>query len=120
MASSTSFLAALAVLPGKGDAPRVIQQFSSIFLVCGRGELWRVYDCATPEGPQAAPTAGSTLPVRIFVALANTTEVRARTFAPNEPRDVDPVSLQTQMIEATAFQLRGPVGAGLGSPPVRP
>ncbi|HTE46335.1 MAG TPA: hypothetical protein VK636_13870 [Gemmatimonadaceae bacterium] len=103
MVSSThSVLAALAVLPGKEAAPRVIQQFTSVFLVSGRGEMWRVFDCAAPNGQHVMPSAHSTLPVRIFLSLGRSQEVRARTFGAHEPRDIDPVSLQTQLEEAGA------------------
>lgn len=100
MVSTGSFLAALAVLPANGNAPRVIQQFSSIFLVSRTGDLWGVHDCASPDGPPTTPSARSSLPVRIFVPLGRKTEMRAYTFAPFESREIDPESLQTQLDES--------------------
>ena len=98
MVSARSVAAALAVIPTKDDAPRVIQQFTSIFLVNRYGELWRVYDSTGPEGAdRKMPSAGSILPVRLFVALARKTEVRVYTFASGEAHDTDPVSLQDQL-----------------------
>src|SRR5438067_10910999 len=98
MVPSSSVAAALAVLPTKDDAPRVIRQFSSIFLVSRYGELWRVYDSAAPDGTdRKMPSVGSTLPHRLFLALARKSEQRVHTFAPGEPRDADPGSLQTQL-----------------------
>ncbi len=98
----TSVAAALAVLPSKdGAEPRVIQQFTSIFLVSRYGELWRVYDSSAPDGAdRRMPSSGSTLPYRIFLALARKTEVRLHTFAPGEAREIDPVSLQGQLDES--------------------
>lgn len=100
MVSTGSFLAALAVLPGQDDAPRVIQQFTSIFLVSRHGDLWRVYDGASPDGAQTTPSPRSTLPVRVFVPLGRKKEMRVRTFAPYEPREIDPESLQMQLDES--------------------
>ena len=98
MLSASSVAAALAVIPTKDDAPRVIQQFTSIFLVNRYGELWRVYDSTAPEGAdRKMPSPGSTLSHRLFVALARKTELRVHTFAPGARHDTDPVSLQEQL-----------------------
>ena len=98
MVSASSVAAALAVIPTKDDAPRVIQQFTSVFLVNRFGELWRVYDSTAPEGAdRKMPSPGSELPIRLFVALARKSEVRAHMFAPGATRDTDPVSLQRQL-----------------------
>jgi hypothetical protein len=98
MVRSSSVAAALAVLPSRDDAPRVIQQFTSIFLVNRFGELWRVYDSTAPAGgDRKMPSAGSTTPYRLFLALAHRTEERVHTFAPGECRDVDPAALQRQL-----------------------
>lgn len=98
----SSVAAALAVLPSKeGAEPRVIQQFTSIFLVSRFGELWRVYDSSAPDGAdRKMPSPGSTLPYRIFLALARKSEVRVHAFAPGEAREVDPHSLQGQLDES--------------------
>jgi len=100
MVSTGSFLAALAVLPGEDDAPRVIQQFTSIFLVSRHGDLWRVCDGDSPDSAQTAPSSRSTLPVRVFAPLGRKHQMRARTFASFEPREVDPESLQMQLDES--------------------
>ena len=54
MLRSSSVAAALAVLPGKDDSPRVIRQFTSMFLVSRHGELWRVYDAGFSRQRRAA------------------------------------------------------------------
>jgi hypothetical protein len=95
---ASSVAAALAVLPTGGDAPRVIQQFTSVFLVSRLGELWRVYDTTDPNGAERLmPSSLSTRRYRLFVALARKTQVRAIEFAERVPRGVDPVSLQEQL-----------------------
>ena len=95
---TSSVAAALAVLPAKDGTPRVIQQFSSVFLVSRLGELWRVYDADDPEsGERVMPTAQSTKPHRLFLTLARAPQVRVFSFAPGAARDLDPVSLQTQL-----------------------
>jgi hypothetical protein len=103
MVPSSSVAAALAVLPTKDDAPRVIRQFSSIFLVSRYGELWRVYDSVAPDGAdRRMPSPGSTFPYRLFLALARKSEVRVHAFAPGEPRDVDPTTLQRELESSVA------------------
>jgi hypothetical protein len=98
MFGSTSVAAALAVIPSRDDAPRVIQQFTSIFLVSRYGELWRVYDSTAPEGAdRRMPSSGSILPLRVFVALARKSELRVHSFALGAAHDTDPVSLQQQL-----------------------
>ena len=102
MVHASSVAAALAVIPTKDDAPRVIQQFTSIFLVNRFGELWRVYDSHAPEASdRKMPSPGSILPVRLFVALARRSEIRAHTFAPGEAHDTDPASLQRQLDDSS-------------------
>jgi len=102
MFSASSVAAAMAVIPTRDDAPRVIQQFTSIFLVNRYGELWRVYDSTAPEGAdRKMPSSGSTLPHRLFVALARKTELRVHTFAADTPHETDPVSLQEQLDDST-------------------
>ena len=98
---SSSVAAALAVLPPRDDAPRVIQQFTSIFLVSRIGEIWRVYDANdVNSADRRMPSEASSRPLRIFVALARKLEIRAHSFAPGESKAVDPLSLQRQLDES--------------------
>ncbi|HXT15238.1 MAG TPA: hypothetical protein VN706_06385 [Gemmatimonadaceae bacterium] len=98
MVPPSSVAAALAVLPADGAEPRVIQQFTSVFLVSRYGELWRVYDSASPDGSERRmPSASSKLPYRLFIALARKFDVRAYAFSANESPDIDPDSLQRQL-----------------------
>ena len=99
MVPTSSAAATLAVLPSRdGAEPRVIQQFTSIFLVGRFGELWRVYDSAAPGGTdRKTPSNGSGLPYRLFLALARKTEVRVHTFADGGSREIDAQSLQAQL-----------------------
>lgn len=98
MIRNTSVAAALAVLPGKDDTPRVIRQFTSIFLVSRAGELWRVYDAESPESAsRQMPSAGSRLPCRVFMALARDEQLRVHRFVEQESHDIDPAVLQQQL-----------------------
>jgi hypothetical protein len=104
IAGSSSVAAALAVLPTDGDAPRVIQQFTSVFLVSRLGELWRVFDVDDPNaGERQMPSSLSTRRYRLFVALARTTQVRVFEFVDRAPRAADPVALQEQL-DASVLQ----------------
>lgn len=106
MVPLSSVAAALAVLPtNDGAEPRVIQQFTSIFIVSRYGELWRVYDSAAPDGAdRKMPSSGSNLPYRIFLALARKSEIRVHTFGPDANREIDPISLQAQLDDSTALK----------------
>ena len=98
MMRSSSVAAALAVIPGKDDSPRVIRQFTSVFLVSRAGELWRVYDADAPDSAdRQMPSAGSHLPYRLFMALARDEQLRVHAFAERESHDIDPAVLQAQL-----------------------
>lgn len=98
MLSTSSVAAALAVLPARDDAPRVIRQSTSIFLVSRHGELWRVYDGeASDVSSRTMPSPQSSHPSRIFVALAHQAETRAHQFASLHDRSIDPAALQEQL-----------------------
>ena len=88
---------ALAVLPPSGPEPRVIQQFTSTFLVDRHGDIWRVYDTNDVDSGERQMPSVSTFPFRVFVALAWNAEMRVHSFARSTARDVDPVSLQAQL-----------------------
>jgi hypothetical protein len=101
MTPSRSVAAALAALPTQDNTPRVIQQFTSIFLVSRYGELWRVYDCEDQEGSaRRMPSTGQRAAARVFVALAREAETRLRPFASGEDHAIDPQVLQRQLDES--------------------
>ncbi|HVX41464.1 MAG TPA: hypothetical protein VHB25_18000 [Gemmatimonadaceae bacterium] len=103
MTMMSSVAAALAVLPPRDDAPRVIQQFTSIFLVSRLGEIWRVYDTNdVNSADRRMPSETSARSLRMFVALARKTEIRVHTFAPGESREIDPAILQRQLDDSVS------------------
>lgn len=78
--------------------PRVIQQFTSIFLVSKCDELWRVYDCGRHDGAgRQMPSDASTARYRLFLALAHKTEVRIHAFDEGASRAIDARALQAQL-----------------------
>jgi hypothetical protein len=87
-----------AALVGRSAEPRVIQQFTSIFLVGRAGELWRVYDSSSPNGAdRTIPSSESSARYRLFLGLARKSEIRAFSFTADGSREIDPVSLQKQL-----------------------
>ena len=102
MVRTSGVAAALAVIPGNDDVPRVIRQFTSIFLVSRAGELWRVYDVETPESTdRLMPSADARVPCRLFMALARDEQVRVHRFDQRDSHELDPVSLQGQLEAST-------------------
>jgi hypothetical protein len=98
MFSSIGVAAALAVLPALDNAPSVIRQFTSVFLVASNGELWQVYDVEAADPLRRhMPTPDSIHPRRVFVAMADQNRMRVYSFAGEGPRNVDPTSLQSQL-----------------------
>jgi hypothetical protein len=101
----TSIAAALAVLPGEDDSPRVIRQFTSVFLVSRAGELWRVYDVDDPQSAdRQMPSPTSQLAWRVFMALARDEQVRVHRFGERESRELDPIVLQQQLDAAERIE----------------
>lgn len=94
----------MAALAGRnGTEPRVIKQFTSIFLVGREGELWRVYDSSSPNGAdRTMPSAESNARYRLFLGLARKSEMRAYAFAADTSREIDPASLQQQLDDSRA------------------
>jgi len=99
-----SVAAALAVLPSTiGDAPRVIRQFTSVFLMSSHGELWRVYETDTPDATDRhIPWRGSSHCYRVFIGLTREGPVRVHAFEPDESRETDPATLQDQLDHSMA------------------
>ena len=90
----------VAALTGRTSSsePRVIKQFTSIFLVGRAGELWRVYDSSSANGAdRTMPSADSSARYRLFLGLARKSEMRAYMFTADGSREIDPVSLQKQL-----------------------
>lgn len=89
---------AAALIGRSTSEPRVIQQFTSIFLVGKVGELWRVYDSSSPNGAdRTMPSTESNARYRLFLGLARKSEMRAYTFTADGSREIDPASLQKQL-----------------------
>lgn len=84
--------------PAVGVQPRVIQQFTSLFLVAQAGELWRVYDSSAPDGvDRQMPTDRTQLRYRLFLSLSGRSEIRACELTDDGPRGIDAKSLQQQL-----------------------
>lgn len=101
--SPTSSLAAVpATGPQQDSAPRVLQQFTSIFLVSRFGELWRVYDCDEADGTnRRMPSETNDAIGRVFVSLTDDVQERLHAFARSEDRRLEPNLLQAQLERST-------------------
>ena len=102
--SPTSSLAAVPSATPQQDSapPRVLQQFTSIFLVSRFGELWRVYDCDEPDGHnRRMPSETRDATGRVFVSLADEPQERLHQFGPSEDRRLEPTLLQAQLERST-------------------
>jgi hypothetical protein len=97
--SPTSSLAAVpSAMPQQDSAPRVLQQFTSIFLVSRFGELWRVFDCEEADGVnRRMPAETHEAAGRVFVALSDEPHERVHMFGASEDRRLEPKLLQAQL-----------------------
>lgn len=87
-----------AAVPQQDSAPRVLQQFTSIFLVSRFGELWRVYDCDEADGTnRRMPSETSDAAGRVFVSLTDDVQERMHAFGKSEDRRLEPSLLQAQL-----------------------
>ena len=88
--------------PQQDGAPRVLQQFTSIFLVSRFGELWRVYDCDETDGTnRRMPSEANDAAGRVFVSLTDDVQERMHPFAKSEDRRLEPNLLQAQLERST-------------------
>lgn len=91
-----------ATAPQQDSAPRVLQQFTSIFLVSRFGELWRVYDCDEADGTnRRMPSEINDATGRVFVSLTDEGQERMHAFGKSEDRRLEPNLLQAQLERST-------------------
>jgi hypothetical protein len=78
--------------------PRVIQQFTAIFLVSREGDVWRVYDSDSLHGwGRRMPSDSSDVVSRVFVGIGRATTKRIHHFKSTEDRSLTADRLQAQL-----------------------
>ena len=74
--------------------PRVLRQFTALFLVTPLGDIWRVYDCEpTGRGLRMPSEAGDTR-ARLFVGMPSARGARLVRLEPDDDHGLSPRSLQ--------------------------
>jgi hypothetical protein len=93
----------LAAVVSSTDAiPRLIRQFSALFLVTPQGDVWRIFDSEGPETEtRSTPTNDPHIWARIFIGSGATPVVRVYRFRDGESRSVNAERLFAQLGSAT-------------------
>jgi hypothetical protein len=87
-----------AVMASTDAVPRLLRQFTDLFLVTPKGAVWRVYDSAEPSGAMRYPSsddAGAT--ARVFIGGGATQQIRVYLFKDGEPRTISADKLHEQL-----------------------
>jgi len=84
------------------ERPRVIQQFTAIFLVSQSGDVWRVYDSESPKGwGRRIPSKNPATRTRVFVGIGQPNGMRVYRFGAEEAREVSAQELQRQLDDSS-------------------
>jgi hypothetical protein len=88
-------------------APRLVRQFTALFLVTPQGDVWRIFDSDEPDGTtRTAPTNDPNVWARIFIGSGSNPVVRIYRFRDGESRSISAERLLDQLAAATAGDLK--------------
>jgi len=89
----------LAAVVASTDAiPRLVRQFTALFLVTPQGDVWRIFDSDGPDAEtRSAPTNDPHVWARIFIGSGTTPVVRVYRFADGEGRSISAERLFEQL-----------------------
>jgi hypothetical protein len=87
-----------AVMASTDAIPRLVRQFSALFLVTPQGDVWRIFDSEGPETEtRSTPTNDPHIWARIFIGSGATPVVRVYRFRDGESRSVNAERLFEQL-----------------------
>jgi hypothetical protein len=90
-----------AVVASTDAVPRLVRQFTALFLVTPQGEVWRIFDSDEPSGEtRFAPTNDPHVVSRIFIGSGPNPIVRVYRFLDGEARSISAERLHEQLAAA--------------------
>jgi hypothetical protein len=92
----------LAAIVASTDAvPRLVRQFTALFLVTPRGEVWRVFDSDDATGEtRCSPSSDPNIRTRVFVGSGPRPQMKVYEFQKDEPRSIGAERLYEQLVAA--------------------
>jgi hypothetical protein len=87
-----------AVMASTDAIPRLVRQFTALFLVTPQGDVWRIFDSDGPDNEtRSAPTNEPHVWARIFIGSGVTPIVRVYRFLDGESRSISAGRLYEQL-----------------------
>lgn len=87
-----------AVMASTDAVPRLVRQFTALFLVTPQGDVWRIFDSDDANGEtRFAPSSDPNVRTRVFIGSGARPVVKVYTFAPGEPRSISAERLYDQL-----------------------
>ena len=90
-----------AVMASTDAVPRLVRQFTALFLVTPQGSVWRVFDSDDASGESRyAPSSDPRVATRVFIGSGAKPLIRVYAFPPGEPRSISADRLYDQLLAA--------------------
>jgi hypothetical protein len=90
-----------AVVASTDAVPRLVRQFTALFLVTPQGDVWRIYDSDDANGEgRFAPTNDPNVTTRVFIASGAQPDMKLYRFRDLEPRSISAERLNEQLVAA--------------------
>ena len=92
----------LAAIVASTDAvPRLVRQFTALFLVTPQGEVWRVFDSDDATGEtRCPPSSDPHIRTRVFIGSGARPPMKFYEFQKDEPRSIGAERLYEQLLLA--------------------
>lgn len=96
-----------AVVASTNAIPRLVRQFTALFLVTPQGDVWRVFDSdETDGGSRSSPTNDPGVLARVFIGSGTDPVIRLYRFRDGETRSVSAERLLEQLDASQAGTAR--------------
>ena len=87
-----------AVMASTDAVPRLVRQFTALFLVTPQGDVWRIFDSAEPSGDtRFAPSNDPHVCSRVFIGSGSQPIIRVYRFLDGEARSISAERLLEQL-----------------------
>src|SRR3954471_16919040 len=89
----------LAAIMASTDAvPRLVRQFTALFLVTPQGDVWRVFDSDDATGEtRFSPSSDPNVRTRVFIGSGHQPTIKVYEFAHGEARSISAERLHEQL-----------------------